>query len=84
MECNMVGSHVGGVEDTKSMLAFAAEHKILPEVQVIDFTDANQGFEAMRKNNMHFRTVLKIEGFAERHAGGAGSAEREGAGSGRH
>mmetsp|Transcript_4925 Transcript_4925/g.7188 ORF Transcript_4925/g.7188 Transcript_4925/m.7188 type:complete len:368 (-) Transcript_4925:102-1205(-) len=44
---SMEGSLVGGVQETKDMLAFCAEHDIVPDIQVIAAKDANAQFQAM-------------------------------------
>lgn len=64
-EKSIVGSMIGGATAMREMLAFAAEHKCIPQVEVIDFADANRGYDVIRANAARYRMVLKIEGFLE-------------------
>lgn len=41
------GSLVGGVDETKEMLAFCAEHNIKPDIKVIHAKDASNHFKAL-------------------------------------
>jgi uncharacterized zinc-type alcohol dehydrogenase-like protein len=70
-ERQIIGSMIGGTAPMREMLAFSAAHKILPQVEVIDFADANKGYDTIRANAARYRMVLKIEGFAERQAAAA-------------
>jgi D-arabinose 1-dehydrogenase-like Zn-dependent alcohol dehydrogenase len=47
------------------MLEFSAKHKCYPQVEVIDFSEANKGFEKIVANSARYRVVLKIQGFRE-------------------
>jgi len=73
-ERQIIGSMIGGTAPMREMLAFSAAHEILPQVEVIDFADANKGYDTIRANAARYRMVLKIEGFAERQAGAAAAA----------
>lgn len=44
---NVEGSLVGGIPETKKMLAFCAEHKIVPDIFVIHAKDASAQFKAL-------------------------------------
>jgi uncharacterized zinc-type alcohol dehydrogenase-like protein len=61
-EKSIVGSMIGGTVSMKEMLEFSAKHKCLPKIEVIDFKDANKGFEIIRANAARYRVVLKIGG----------------------
>jgi D-arabinose 1-dehydrogenase-like Zn-dependent alcohol dehydrogenase len=64
-EKNIIGSMIGGTVAMKDMLEFSAAHRCFPQVEVIDFADANKGFEKILANSARYRMVLKIEGFRE-------------------
>lgn len=67
-ERRVEGSMIGGTASMKDMLAFSAEHKILPQVEVIPLDAANEGFAKILSNAARYRMVLEIEGFAARKA----------------
>jgi uncharacterized zinc-type alcohol dehydrogenase-like protein len=64
----IVGSMIGGTTEMKEMLEFSAKHKCFPQVDVVPFDAANEGFERILANNVRYRMVLKIEGFREAQA----------------
>lgn len=59
-EKSIVGSMIGGTVSMKEMLEFSAKHQCLPKVEVIDFADANKGFDTIKANAARYRVVLKI------------------------
>ena len=44
------GSMIGGAPAMRDMLEFSAKHACLPKVEVIDFADANKGFDTIKAN----------------------------------
>ena len=66
----IIGSMIGGVKSMKEMLEFSAAHKCFPQVEVIPFEAANEGFAKIMAGQARYRMVLKIEGFREAKAGG--------------
>jgi D-arabinose 1-dehydrogenase-like Zn-dependent alcohol dehydrogenase len=53
------GSSVGSRSDTVRMLAFAAKHDVLPEVEVLPFSDPNDAIARVRGREMGTALVLE-------------------------
>jgi D-arabinose 1-dehydrogenase-like Zn-dependent alcohol dehydrogenase len=53
------GSYVGSRSDTVRMLAFAAKHDVLPEVEVLPFSDPNDAIARVRGREMGTALVLE-------------------------
>jgi uncharacterized zinc-type alcohol dehydrogenase-like protein len=56
----ITGSAVGSVADHKEALAFCAEHKILPDVQVVRADQVNDVIGKLRSNTGEFRYVIDM------------------------
>lgn len=57
----IVGSSIGGMNDTHEMIDFAAEHGITADVEVIPIDYVNTAMERLAKNdNVRFRFVIDI------------------------
>lgn len=69
----IVGSMIGGTDAMKAMLDFSAAHRCYPQIEMLDFSEANIGFQKLRENTPRYRVVLKIDGARERIAAGAGA-----------
>ncbi|MGL5392233.1 MAG: NAD(P)-dependent alcohol dehydrogenase, partial [Shewanella sp.] len=52
------GSPVGSPSVMRTMLAFAARHKIAPTVEYFCFEPVNEAFERLRSDQAHYRVVL--------------------------
>lgn len=65
-EKQLVGSMIGGTQDFDDMLAFSAEKSVFPQVELLEFDDANTGFKKMRENTVRYRSVLKVKGYREK------------------
>ena len=61
----IIGSKIGSPKVMAEMLAFSAKHKCFPQVEMIDFKDANEGFKRLIAGTPRYRVVMKIEGFRE-------------------
>jgi D-arabinose 1-dehydrogenase-like Zn-dependent alcohol dehydrogenase len=59
----IVGSKIGSPAAMQEMLEFSAKHSCFPQVEVIDFADAQAGFEKLISGAPRYRVVMKIEGF---------------------
>ncbi len=57
-ELSILGSFVGSPEEMRRMLAFAAEHKIQPMVEIMPMSQINQAVTRLRQNKAHYRIVL--------------------------
>jgi len=65
-EKQLIGSMIGGTDNMDEMLAFSAEHKVFPKIEMLEFDDAQTGFDKMRDNSVRYRSVLKVKGFREK------------------
>ena len=59
---NLAASVVGGVPETEELLAFCAEHDILPECEMIAMEDINDAHKRMKKGAVRYRYVIDING----------------------
>ncbi len=57
------GSLIGGTAETQEMLAFCAEHNILPDVEMIDIEDINKAFDKVKDEEVRFRYVIDMKSF---------------------
>lgn len=57
-ELSILGSFVGTPEDMRKMLAFAAEHKIQPMVEIMPMSLINEAIAKVRENKARYRIVL--------------------------
>jgi len=58
---SLTGSSVGSPNEMEDMLAFAAEHKVLPLIERIPFDKVNEGIQRVLDNKARFRIVLDID-----------------------
>ena len=68
LQNSIIGSKIGSINEMNAMLEFSAKHKCFPQVEVIDFADAQKGFDKIAAGAPRYRMVLKIEGFREAQA----------------
>lgn len=52
------GSTIGGIAETREMLAFCATHGITPEVEVIAASQVNDAWERVLKSDVRYRFVI--------------------------
>lgn len=57
-ELSILGSFVGSPEEMGKMLAFAAQHKIVPMVELMPMSQINEAIAKVRQNQAHYRIVL--------------------------
>ena len=57
---SLTSSGVGGTRDTREMLAFCAEHQLLPEIELIKPEQINEAFARLQKNDVRYRFVLDL------------------------
>ena len=55
------GSLIGGIAETQEVLDFCAEHKILPDIEIIVMQDINNAFEMIKDEEVRFRYVIDME-----------------------
>jgi alcohol dehydrogenase (NADP+) len=59
---HLMNSGSGGVRDTREMLAFAAEHKITADVEVLPASDVQIALDRLTRNDVRWRFVLDFRG----------------------
>ncbi len=58
---SIAGSGIGGIKETEEMLAYSAEHGIVPEIEIIDIKNVNEAWDALTSKQMSKRYVIDIE-----------------------
>ncbi|KAJ1913665.1 hypothetical protein H4219_005111 [Mycoemilia scoparia] len=53
------GSLIGGIEDVKKTLEFAAKHNIRPMIEKMPMKNINEGIQRVRDGNVRYRIVLE-------------------------
>ncbi|ARU63784.1 alcohol dehydrogenase [Tumebacillus avium] len=57
---SIAGSLVGGIRETQEMLDFAAEHGIVPQIEVISADQVDEAYERVLKSDVRYRFVIDI------------------------
>lgn len=57
---SIIGSMIGGTEETQEMLDFCAEKNIVADVEVISMNYINEAYERMLKNDVKYRFVIDM------------------------
>jgi alcohol dehydrogenase (NADP+) len=57
---SLTGSLIGGIQATQELLDFCAEHKVLPDCEMIDIREINTAFQRMRANDVKYRFVIDM------------------------
>lgn len=57
---SLVGSMIGGIEETQEMLNYCAEHNIMCDVEMINIDYINEAYERMIKGDVHYRFVIDM------------------------
>ena len=58
---SLVGSLIGGIQETQEMLDFCAEHNITSDIELIDIQDINEAYERMIKSDVKYRFVIDMK-----------------------
>lgn len=58
---SIAGSGIGGIKETKEMLAYSSEQQILPEIEVINIQDINKAWDSLTKKQMSKRYVIDMK-----------------------
>jgi uncharacterized zinc-type alcohol dehydrogenase-like protein len=58
---SIAGSVIGGIPETVEMLAFSAQHNILPDIEIIPMEQVNDAHEKMVNKSMSHRYVIDLE-----------------------
>ncbi|CAI9111400.1 OLC1v1011620C1 [Oldenlandia corymbosa var. corymbosa] len=54
------GSYIGGIKETQEMLDFAAEHNVVPDVELIKMDYVNTAMERLARSDVRYRFVIDI------------------------
>ena len=54
----LAGSLIGGIAETQEMLDFCAEHKVAPEIEVIEPDYVNEAYERVVASDVRYRFVI--------------------------
>ncbi|MDP4098289.1 NAD(P)-dependent alcohol dehydrogenase [Paenibacillus sp. P96] len=57
---SLAGSLVGGIQETQEMLDFAAEHRVVPKIEVIHADQVGDAFERILRSDVRYRFVIDI------------------------
>lgn len=57
---SIAGSGIGGIKETQQMLAYSAQHNILPEIEIIRIEDINIAWQALTEKQMAKRYVIDM------------------------
>lgn len=55
------GSLIGSIAETQEVLDFCAEHKIMPEVEMISIQDINKAYKRMLNEDVRFRFIIDMQ-----------------------
>ncbi|WP_286913551.1 MULTISPECIES: NAD(P)-dependent alcohol dehydrogenase [unclassified Pseudomonas] len=61
----LAGSLIGGIQAIQELLAFCAEHQVLPSCEMIAIQDINQAFERLQHNDVKYRFVIDMTSLRE-------------------
>jgi alcohol dehydrogenase (NADP+) len=56
----LAGSSIGGMKETRDMLAFCAQHGIVSDIELIPIRQINQAFERVSRSDVRYRFVIDI------------------------
>jgi uncharacterized zinc-type alcohol dehydrogenase-like protein len=56
----LVGSLIGGIQETQEMLDFCADHNIVADIEIIPIQNINAAYERMIKSDVKYRFVIDM------------------------
>jgi alcohol dehydrogenase (NADP+) len=56
----LVGSNIGGIQETQELLEFCAEHNCPADVEVIPIQQVNEAYERMLRGDVRYRFVIDM------------------------
>ncbi|XP_027193204.1 probable mannitol dehydrogenase [Cicer arietinum] len=56
----VAGSLIGGIKETQEMIDFAAEHNVMPEIEVVPIDYVNTAMDRLVKADVKYRFVIDI------------------------
>ncbi|HNV68340.1 MAG TPA: NAD(P)-dependent alcohol dehydrogenase [Candidatus Ozemobacteraceae bacterium] len=57
---SICGSNIGSPNELRTMLAFAAEHKIRSRIELFPLNEVNEAIRRLRSNSLRYRAVLQM------------------------
>jgi D-arabinose 1-dehydrogenase-like Zn-dependent alcohol dehydrogenase len=63
----IVGSNCGSIEESKQSLEFSLKHNIKPVIEEYTFEEFPKAFNRIEKERPHFRCVVNVQDFTDRH-----------------
>ena len=57
---SIIGSMIGGMQETQEMLDYCAENNIVSEIELINMQQINEAYERMIKGDVHYRFVIDL------------------------
>ena len=57
----LVGSLIGGIEETQEMLEFSAKHNIVSDIEMINMQDINRAWERVMAADVRYRFVIDMK-----------------------
>ena len=57
---SIAGSLVGGLRETQEMLDFAADHGIVPKIEVIRADQVDEAYERVLRSDVRYRFVIDM------------------------
>lgn len=58
---SIAGSGIGGIKETIEMLAYSAEHNILPEIEIITMENVNEAWDMLANRQVAKRYVIDMK-----------------------
>lgn len=55
------GSLIGGIKETQEMLDFSLQHKIYPEIEIININQIDEAYEKLTNGSAKFRYVIDMK-----------------------
>ena len=56
----MIGSCIGGMQETQEMLDYCAEHNIVSDIEIIPMQGINEAYTRMLKGDVKYRFVIDL------------------------
>ena len=56
----LVGSNIGGIQETQEMLDFCGKHNVVSDVEILPMQKVNDAYERLLKNDVRYRFVLDL------------------------
>jgi uncharacterized zinc-type alcohol dehydrogenase-like protein len=57
---SVIGSSIGGMQETQEMLDYCAEHNIVSDIEIIPMQDINEAYTRMLKGDVKYRFVIDL------------------------